>query len=90
MKEFLEALHDGSDEEASSDLLKEFVYNVIKTFAKENPDYYQQSNLIELMNYVVDKRRGDIFEPETSVNPSPGQSNRGISGFQKSGTIRRA
>lgn len=40
MKEFLEALHDGSDEEASSDLLKEFVYNVIKTFAKENPDYY--------------------------------------------------
>jgi hypothetical protein len=40
MKEFLEALHDGSDEESSTDLLKEFVYNVIKTFAKENPDYY--------------------------------------------------
>jgi len=37
--------------------LQEFVYNVIKTFAKENSEGYLQSNLIELMNFVVEKRR---------------------------------
>lgn len=54
VKEFLEALHDGSDSDSSSELLKGFVYDVIKAFAKENSEAYQQSNLIDLMNYVVD------------------------------------
>lgn len=66
----METLHDGNDEYQSSQSLKTFVYNIVKAFAKENSEAYQQSNLIELMNYVVDKRRGEIFEPET-VNPSP-------------------
>jgi hypothetical protein len=37
---------------------------VIKAFAKENQEAYLQSNLVELMNEVVEKRRNDIFEQE--------------------------
>ncbi len=42
--------------------LKEFVYNSIKYFAEQNQKAYQGSNLITLMNKVVDQRRGDIFD----------------------------
>jgi hypothetical protein len=62
VKEFLEQLHEGIDaEQSSSDLLKEFDYEVIKAFAKENSEAYLQSNLIDLMNHVVEKRRVEIF-----------------------------
>lgn len=37
------------------------MYNVIKAFAKENADAYLYSNLIDLMNHVVEKRRVEIF-----------------------------
>lgn len=40
------------------------MYHVIKAFAKENSEAYLQSNLIELMNHVVEKRRVEIFQPE--------------------------
>jgi hypothetical protein len=51
-KEFLETLHSGGAEEdqESTEALKEFVYHVVKAFAKENSEAYLQSNLIELMN----------------------------------------
>jgi hypothetical protein len=62
-KDFLEVLHEGGEEDQdSTDLLKEFVYHVIKAFAKENSEAYLQSNLIELMNHVVEKRRVEIFQ----------------------------
>ena len=62
-KELLETLHEGTDQKSSSEL-RDFVYRVIKAFAKENNDSYQDSNLIELMNHVVECRRGEIFEAE--------------------------
>ena len=37
---------------------------MIKAFAKENSEAYLQSNLVELMNFVVEKRRTEIFENE--------------------------
>jgi hypothetical protein len=55
----LEFLHDNDD---STQDLKDFVYNSIKNFAEQNQKSYQQSNLIELMNKVVEARRGEIFE----------------------------
>ena len=82
IKEFLESLHDGSEGDFSSEALKGFVYDVIKAFAKENSEAYQQSNLIDLMNYVVDKRRGEIFEPET-VMSSPNSTTRNGNASQK-------
>lgn len=82
IKEFLEALHDGSEGDSNSEALKGFVYDVIKAFAKENSEAYQQSNLIDLMNYVVDKRRGEIFEPET-VMSSPNSASRNGNASQK-------
>lgn len=44
------------------------MYNVIKAFAKENSDAYLYSNLIDLMNHVVEKRRVEIFQPELSAS----------------------
>lgn len=86
MREFLETLHDGNDEENSTEQLKDFVYNVVKAFAKENSEAYQQSNLIDLMNYVIDKRRGEIFEPET-VSPSPNSTAKAVpSAMNRMGT----
>ena len=65
INEFRELLHEGGeDEQVSTDLLKEFVYHVIKAFAKENSEAYLQSNLIELMNHVVENRRVEIFQEE--------------------------
>lgn len=57
VKEFLETLHSGDEEQQSTDLLKDFMYHVIKAFAKENQEAYLSSNLIDLMNYVVEQRR---------------------------------
>jgi len=49
-------LHSGGldEDQVSTDALKDFVYHVIKAFAKENSEAYLQSNLIELMNTVVE------------------------------------
>jgi len=57
----LEFLHDY--EEATQGL-KDFVYQAIKNFAESNQKAYQQSNLVELMNKVVEARRGEIFEEQ--------------------------
>ncbi len=61
VREFLEFLHDFDDStplldesKTSQGGLKEFVYNAIKYFAEQNPKAYQNSNLINLMNKVVD------------------------------------
>lgn len=73
VKEFLETLHSGGDEDqVSTEALKEFVYHVIKAFAndQENEEAYLQSNLIELMNHVVEKRRAEIFQPDPSQKES--------------------
>ena len=62
LREFLELLHEGGETaEFKSNALKEFVYKVIKEFAEENQKFYQDSNLIDLMNKVVNERRGNIF-----------------------------
>lgn len=66
-REFLEFLHDYEEgimdeQRTNSTGLKEFVYNSIKYFAEQNQKAYQGSNLITLMNKVVDQRRGDIFD----------------------------
>ena len=69
VKEFLEFLHDfeGADE-ASIANLREFVYNAIKNFAEQNQKAYQSSNLIDLMNHVVEERRGEIFDETASMS----------------------
>lgn len=61
VREFLEFLHDYDDSTPLIDEkgtvhggLKEFVYNAIKYFAEQNQKAYQSSNLINLMNKVVD------------------------------------
>jgi len=61
VREFLEFLHNFESENDNGDL-KDFVYNVIKHFAETNQKAYQSSNLIELMNRVVECRRGEIFD----------------------------
>ena len=38
------------------------MYVVIKAFAKENNEAYQASNLVDLMNKVVESRRGEIYD----------------------------
>lgn len=60
-KDFLESLHNRED---GSPALKEFVYTIIKTFASKAPKAYETSNLIELMNGIVNERRGAIFSQE--------------------------
>jgi hypothetical protein len=66
--DFLEELHDGSDECIgtdtqcnSTDELRSFVYESIKAFAEANQKAYKDSNLVELMNKVVAQKRGPIF-----------------------------
>jgi len=46
------------------------VYIVIKAMAKENASSFSKSNLIDLMNHVVDCRRGDIFDDDKSDKQS--------------------
>jgi len=92
VREFLEFLHDFDDStplldesKTSQGGLKEFVYNAIKYFAEQNPKAYQNSNLINLMNKVVDQRRGDIFEDNMSVSSMTGNlSGRGNALEEKS------
>ena len=52
--------------------LKDFVYNAIKHFAEQNQRAYQSSNLIDLMNKVVETRRGDIFDDTASISSMTG------------------
>ena len=67
----MEFLHDY--EESTQDL-KDFVYDSIKHFAEQNQKSYQQSNLVELMNNVVEARRGEIFdEQQASLRNSQAQ-----------------
>lgn len=61
VKDFLETLHDSED---STQDLRDFVYNAIKSFAEDKQKLYQESNLIDLMNKVVEQRRGEIFEAD--------------------------
>ena len=53
--------------------MREFVYKIVKEFAEENQVAYQGSNLIELMNKVVNERRGAIFEEEVFDVHTPGK-----------------
>jgi hypothetical protein len=69
VREFLEFLHDFDYEnvaEYQKLALKDFVYAVIKNFAEQNQKAYQSSNLIDLMNRVVEMRRGEIFDDRLS------------------------
>lgn len=68
MREFLEFLHDYEDGPEEEQRLKDFVYAAIKNFAEQNQKAYQSSNLIDLMNKVVDLRRGDIFDETASMS----------------------
>jgi|TARA_B110001450_G_C17628479_1_gene484210 hypothetical protein len=58
VQKYLENLYF-SEEDSSKQ--KDFVYNAIKNFAEMNQQAYQSSNLIELMNSIVQDRRGEIF-----------------------------
>lgn len=49
---------------------KDFVYNSVKNFAEQNQKAYQSSNLIDLMNSIVQNRRGEIYPQETAMSPS--------------------
>ena len=79
-REFLEYLHDNNEE--GSENLKDFVYRAIKNFAEQNKKSYQNSNLIDLMNKVVEMRRGDIFDDSASMMST---SQKGETGFLSSG-----
>lgn len=85
MREFLELLHEGGDEgQHRSEALREFVYKIIKEFAEENQKYYQESNLVDLMNKVVNDRRGDIFdEPEQPMSSAAGEMSGRSAGRSK-------
>ena len=80
VREFLEHLHQGGEDTlAESNALREFVYQAIKKFAEENPNEYQQCNLIELMNKVVQERRGNIFGEENDNPDGDAMSNSAFS-----------
>jgi len=68
VREFLEFLHDYEDGTEEEQRLKDFVYAAVKNFAEQNQKAYQSSNLIELMNKVVELRRGDIFDETASMS----------------------
>ena len=67
IKHYLENLYFNADENQKQ---KDFVYNSIKNFAEMNQKAYHGSNLIDLMNAIVQDRRGEIFPQEA---PSPGR-----------------
>ena len=74
LREFLESLHEGGETgDLKTQALREFVYKIVKEFAEENQVAYQGSNLIELMNKVVNERRGAIFEEEVFDVHTPGK-----------------
>ncbi len=60
-KDFLEFLHDFDENNVA---LRDFVYTIIKSFASVSRKAYEESNLILLMNRIVEERRGDIFQHE--------------------------
>ena len=62
-REFLEFLHDFDEANVG---LREFVYTIVKSFASIARKAYETSNLILLMNRIVEERRGDIFHAEES------------------------
>ena len=75
LREFLELLHEGGETgDLKTQALREFVYKIVKEFAEENQVAYQGSNLIELMNKVVNERRGAIFEEEVLDVSTPGSA----------------
>jgi hypothetical protein len=81
VREFLEFLHDFDESEEGA--LREFVYSTVKHFAEQNKKAYQSSNLIDLMNKVVDLRRGEIFEeivPQSQTPNSHAASKTQLSG----------
>jgi hypothetical protein len=59
IREFLDYLHNC---EESTPELKKMVYDVIKKFADNNKEAFQNSNLIDLTVNVVDIKRGIIFK----------------------------
>ena len=40
---------------------KDYVYNLIKSFAIQNDKLYLQSNLLTLLNKIYEEKRGTIF-----------------------------
>ena len=77
-------MHEGGETgEQKSDALREFVYKIIKEFAEENQKYYQESNLIDLMNKVVNERRGAIFDEAEPISPTGMGELSGRSGSKK-------
>lgn len=82
VKDFLEYLHENPE---STPNLKKLVYDVIKYFAEKNTEKFQNSNLIELTDNVVFKKRGEIFPPSQRPSVliktvSPHGSQKGSSG----------
>lgn len=69
IQKYLENLYFSEDDSVKQ---KDFVYNAIKNFAEMNQQAYQVSNLIELMNSIVQDRRGEIFV--ATDTPSEGKS----------------
>lgn len=63
IQRYLEGLYFS---DADSQKQKDFVYNSIKNFAEMNQKAYQSSNLIDLMNSIVEDRRGEIFGGATT------------------------
>ena len=48
--------------EIKFDFCMEYIYRLIKDFAIHNNDYYLKSNLVDLMNNLYKKLRGEIFD----------------------------
>jgi hypothetical protein len=65
---------------------KDFVYNAIKNYAKNNPKEYQNCNLIELMNAIVQERRGEIFVADYQTASRGNASSVGTQGQQEPGS----
>jgi hypothetical protein len=72
IKDFLEFLHDCEEGNA---MLKDFVYVVIKSFADEAKKAFHKSNLIKLVNRIVQQRRGDVYSiPPEEITPNESSS----------------
>ena len=69
VREFLEFLYDNKEGTTEVVLsLKDFEKNAIKNFAAHNQRLLQTSNLIYMMNKVVQTRRRYIFNETASVS----------------------
>lgn len=72
IQKYLEGLYFGRANSIDSEgeglqRQKDFVYNAIKNFAELNQKSYQSSNLIGLMNEIVQDRRGEIFPADQAT-----------------------